>query len=298
MIKSIAKRQRVIFLYFSKAAKIRKKVSVSIPFKENIYITDETVSPFVMGIFRPRIYLPDGLGEKEQEYIILHEKFHIRRLDHMVKPMAFAALCIHWFNPFVWVAFILFCKDMEMSCDEAVIKKMGENIRADYSVSLLALSTKHRILRGVPVDFGEWNTKGRIQNLAAFRKTKKGVLAVLTAGVVILILCLASTHKTSHAADNDLENQKMQIAAANDPEDQKPQVGAANDPEDGIADADDPKIPNQLIISLDITELYHRNVGDPSNLYYIDENNVLWGSGQNECAQLGQGTREMWLRLG
>ena len=268
----------ILFLYcVISTAKIRKKVSVSIPLKENIYITDETVSPFVMGIFRPRIYLPDGLGEEEQEYIILHEKFHIRRLDHIVKPMAFAALCIHWFNPFVWVAFILFCKDMEMSCDEAVIKKMGENIRADYSFSLLALSTKHRILRGVP-DFGEWNTKGRIQNLAAFRKTKKGVLAVLTAGVVILILCLASTHKT-------------QVEAANDPEDGKTQVEAAKDPEDGTTDADDPKIPAQLTISLDVTELYHRNVGDPSNLYYIDENNVLWGSGRNECAQLGQGRR-------
>ena len=282
----------ILFLYcVISTAKIRKKVSISIPLKENIYITDETVSPFVMGIFRPRIYLPDGLGEEEQEYIILHEKFHIRRLDHIVKPMAFAALCIHWFNPFVWVAFILFCKDMEMSCDEAVIKKMGENIRADYSFSLLALSTKHRILRGVP-DFGEWNTKGRIQNLAAFRKTKKGVLAVLTAGVVILILCLASTHKTQVEAANDPEDGKTQVAAANDSEYEKPQVGGANGFEDGITDAGAPKIPAQLTISLDVTELYHRNVGDPSNLYYIDENNVLWGSGRNECAQLGQGTQD------
>ena len=270
----------ILFLYcVISTAKIRKKVSVSIPFKENIYITDETVTPFVMGIFNPRIYLPDGLGEKEQEYIILHEKYHIRRFDHVVKPMAFVALCIHWFNPLVWVAFILFCKDMEMSCDEAVIKRMGEKIRADYSVSLLTLSTKHRILRGIPVDFGEGDTRGRIKNLAAFRKTKKGVLAVLTVGVVVLILCLASTRKTS-------------IAAENDPEDEKTQVAAANDSEDGITVAGDPEIPDQLNISLDITELYHTNVGDPSNLYYIDESNVLWGSGRNEYGQLGQGTQD------
>ena len=270
----------ILFLYcVISTAKIRKKVSVSIPFKENIYITDEMVSPFVMGIFSPRIYLPDSLDEKEQEYIILHEKFHIRRFDHIVKPIAFAALCIHWFNPLVWVAFNLFCKDMEMSCDEAVIEKMGENIRADYSVSLLALSTKHRILRGIPVDFGEGNTKGRIKNLAAFRKTKKGVLAVLTAGVIILILCLASTHKA-------------QVAAANDSEDEKTQVAVANDTENGNTVAENPGISDQISISLDITELYQTSVGDPSNLYYIDKSNVLWGSGRNEYGQLGQGTQD------
>ena len=96
----------VMFLYcVISTVRIRKRVSVSIPFKENIYITDETISPFVMGIFRPRIYLPGGLSVKEQEYIILHEKFHIRRFDHVVKPVAFAALCLHWFNPLVWIAF-------------------------------------------------------------------------------------------------------------------------------------------------------------------------------------------------
>ena len=261
----------IMFLYcVISTAKIHNKVSVSIPFKNNIYITDETVSPFVMGMFNPRIYLPTGLSDKEQEYIILHEKFHIRRFDHVVKPVAFAALCIHWFNPLVWTAFILFCKDMEMSCDEAVIKKMGENIRADYSFSLLSLSTKHRTLRGIPVDFGEGDTKGRIKNLAAFRKTKKGVLAVLTAGVVILILCLASTHKTSIAAEKDFEGK--------------------NNPEDGSTVAENTGLQNQLNVSLDITEHYRTKVGDPSNFFYIDENNVLWGSGKNERGQLGQGT--------
>ncbi|WP_251206885.1 M56 family metallopeptidase [Acetatifactor aquisgranensis] len=160
------------------AVRIRRKVSIAIPLRENIYMTDEAVSPFVMGIFRPRIYLPGNLRQEEQEYIILHEKFHIRRMDHIVKPAAFAALCIHWFNPLVWIAFILSCKDMEMSCDEAVIKRFGEDIRADYSASLLALSAPRRVPGGIPVDFGEGDTKGRVRNLAAFRKTQKGVLGL------------------------------------------------------------------------------------------------------------------------
>lgn len=204
----------VMFLYcVISTARIRNKVSASIPFEKNIYISDDIVSPFVMGIFNPRIYLPEGLGEKEQEYIILHEKVHIRRFDYIIKPVAFAALCIHWFNPLAWIAFVLFCKDMEMSCDEAVINKMGEDIRADYSVSLLNLSTNPHILRGIPVDFGEGHTKDRIRNLASFRKTKKGISAVLTAGVVILIICLASTRKVAVAeteSDPSLQSGKDQ----------------------------------------------------------------------------------------
>lgn len=298
----------IMFLYcLMSTIKICNKVSVSIPFKKNIYITDQTVSPFVMGIFNPKIYLPEGLGEKEQEYIILHEKFHIRRFDHVVKPVAFAALCIHWFNPLVWIAFILFCKDMEMSCDEAVIKKMGDGIKADYSVSLLALSTHPNILRGVPMGFGEGDTKGRIKNLAAFRKTKKGVSAVLIAGVAILIICLASTRKTAiaetaHPEDditsisgtNDPESEIASVSGANDPEDEITSMSGTNDPEDGGIAAGNPGMgmPVQLNVSLDITEHYHTSVGNPSNLYYIDENNVLWGSGENGYGQLGQGTQD------
>lgn len=188
--------------------KLRKRVATSIPYKKNIYMMDEMVSPFVMGILTPKIYLPECLSKKERKYIILHEKFHIRRLDYIVKPVAFAALSIHWFNPFVWAAFIFFCKDMEMSCDEAVIKKLGENIRADYSASLLALSTQHRILRGLPVDFGEGDTKGRVKNLAAFRKTPKSIVAVLFVGVIVLIVCLMFTRK---AGTTDINISKEEI---------------------------------------------------------------------------------------
>lgn len=243
--------------------KIRRRVSASIPLKENIYIMDEAMPPFVMGIINPRIYLPEGLGKREQEYIILHEKLHIRRLDNIVKPAAFAALCIHWFNPLVWIAFFLFCKDMEMSCDEAVIKKLGEAVKADYSASLLALSTQRRMIRGMTMNFGEGNTKERIQNLAAFKRRKKGVLAVLLAGAVVLIVCLASTHKTS-ASDADISWKEDEASAGGNRK--KPKEYGE---------------PAQLTVSLDITEHYVTHKGDPSNLYYIDEDNVLWGMGSS-----------------
>ncbi len=272
------------------AVRIRRKVSVSVPFKENIYIAEGSVSPFVMGLCRPRIYLPDGLGEKEREYIILHEKFHIRRLDHVVKPVAFAALCIHWFNPLVWIAFILFCKDMEMSCDEAVVNRLGEEIRADYSASLLALSIQHRVIPGIPVDFGKGNTKDRVKNLAAFRKTKKSVQAVLTAGVLILITCLAFDRKGFSSEANDpMEKGNIESnSKTSDTDDEPAQINDAESPE--TPDTDDEPAP--LIVSLDISKHYFTNTGDTFNLYYIDENNVLWGSGHNQCGQLGQGTHD------
>ena len=96
--------------------RLRRKLSVVIPLRDNIFIADDIKSPFVVGLFRPKIYLPCNLGDKEQEYIILHEQHHIKRLDHVMKALAFLALAIHWFNPLVWVAFVLAIKDMEMSC--------------------------------------------------------------------------------------------------------------------------------------------------------------------------------------
>lgn len=103
-----------------------------------------------MGLFRPKIYLPSTLTETERGYILRHEQYHLRRRDHVVKLLSFLALCVHWFNPLVWAAFILAGKDMEMSCDEAVVRELGEDIRADYSASLLSLATGRRIVAGMP----------------------------------------------------------------------------------------------------------------------------------------------------
>ena len=158
--------------------KLRKRLIGAVLLKENIYLSDNIDSPFVMGLFRPKIYLPSVLSKDEQEYIILHEKHHIKRLDHIFKAVSFVALCIHWFNPLVWLSFVLSGKDMEMSCDEAVIKKMGADIRADYSASLLSLATGKRIVAGTPLAFGEGDTKGRIRNLAKWKKPAVWIIII------------------------------------------------------------------------------------------------------------------------
>jgi len=172
--------------------KLREKLLVVVPLRDNIFIADDIKSPFVVGLFCPKIYLPCNLGEREQEYIILHEQHHIKRLDHIIKALAFLALTVHWFNPLVWLAFVLAGRDMEMSCDEAVIRKLGSDVRAEYSASLLTLATGRRIIAGTPLAFGEGDTKGRIRNLAGWKKPAGWIVAAGAAICIVFAMsCMA-----------------------------------------------------------------------------------------------------------
>ncbi len=186
--------------------KVRKKLLVVVPLRDNIFVADDIKSPFVVGLFRPKIYLPCNLGEKEQEYIILHEQHHIKRLDHVVKALAFLALTIHWFNPLVWLAFVLASKDMEMSCDEAVMGKLGGDVRADYSASLLTLATGRRIIAGTPLAFGEGDTKGRIKNLAKWKKPAVWVVILSVVACIALTACLTTDPKAEEPSQESPEN--------------------------------------------------------------------------------------------
>ena len=165
---------------------LRKKLVGSMQLQGNIYLADHIDTAFVVGLLEPRIYLPSNVPSKEQYYILAHEQHHIRRFDHVIKLLAYLALCIHWFNPLVWIAFVLAGKDMEMSCDEAVIKKLGAEIRADYSACLLRLATHKKILSAMPLAFGEGDTKGRVLNMAKWKKPTKWVVAIC----IILCLCV------------------------------------------------------------------------------------------------------------
>ena len=186
---------------------LRRKLVGAVLLKDNIYLADGIGSPFVMGLIRPKIYLPSSLSEQEQSYIILHEQHHIRRGDHLVKALAFIALCIHWFNPLVWVAFILSSKDMEMSCDEAVVKKLGEGIRADYSASLLSLATGRRIIAGTPLAFGEGDTKSRIKNMLSWKKPKVWlIMAAAAVVIVIAVVCGTNASTKSTVKTEQTEN--------------------------------------------------------------------------------------------
>lgn len=168
---------------------LRRRLAEAAPLQGEIYLADRISSPFVMGIFQPRIYLPSSTPMLERRFIVAHERHHIRRGDPVWKLLGYAALCTHWFNPLVWLAFCLAGKDMEMSCDEAVIKRLGEHIRADYSQALLRLATHKRMVSGMPLAFGEGDTKGRVRNMAKWKKPKVWVSALC---VVLCLVILAA----------------------------------------------------------------------------------------------------------
>ncbi len=165
---------------------LKQSLKHSIPLGENIYEATNLKTPFVLGLFRPKIYLPEGLNESERRFIILHEKTHIRRFDPILKQLAFFILAIHWFNPIVWLAFLVMSSDMELSCDERVIKEMGGDVKKGYSLSLLSLAAERRILSGTPLAFGEGNVKHRIKNILRYKKSTFGITFV----VVIIVFAI------------------------------------------------------------------------------------------------------------
>lgn len=175
---------------------LRRKLREAAPYRGEVYLSDFIATPFVMGVIAPKIYLPSDTPIAERRFIIAHERHHLHRGDPLWKLLGYLALCVHWFNPLVWLAFFLGGKDMEMSCDEAVLNRLGEDIRADYSQALLRLATHKRLIAGMPLAFGEGETKGRVRNMARWRRPKvwvSGICAVLC--LVVLAVCALNPQK-------------------------------------------------------------------------------------------------------
>lgn len=188
---------------------LKRKLHGAVYQSGNVSICNGLATPFVMGFFLPKIYLPANLTEDEQRYILLHEQTHIRRLDHVVKLLSFLVLCLHWFNPLVWVAFFLCGKDMEMSCDEAVIKRLGNEIKKDYSSSLLTLATGRRIVGGSPLAFGEGDTKSRIKNVLSYKKPALWLMIAAILTVAIVGIGLAANPKRPTPAPDTIYTAKL-----------------------------------------------------------------------------------------
>ncbi len=169
-----------------------RRLQGAVKVQDNIYLSDYIPTPFVIGLIRPRIYLPSSLDKKEWEYIILHERTHIRRGDHIIRLLSFLALAVYWFHPLIWAAFYLSGKDMEMSCDEAVIRKMEKDIRADYAASLLKLSAGGLFPGGAPLAFGEKDAKKRIENVMHWRKPKLAIATAALAAVIAALVILGT----------------------------------------------------------------------------------------------------------
>lgn len=178
--------------------KLVHRVNTAVWVKENIYCSEYARSPFVLGFRQPKIYLPFRLSEREQSYVIAHEQEHIYRSDHQIKAVSFLLLSIYWFNPILWVAYVLLCRDIESACDEQVISKLQPEQRAEYAEALLSCSTPRRGLSACPIAFGEQGVKGRIVNVLNYRKAGSGlVLVAVVACVVVAVGFLTSPQRAT-----------------------------------------------------------------------------------------------------
>ncbi len=169
--------------------RLRRRVSVSLCVRENIYLCDAISSPFILGVVKPRIYLPSGLDEVERQNVLSHERAHLTRRDHWWKPLGFALLAVYWFNPLLWLAYALLCRDIELACDERVIRTMDESAVKTYSTVLLACSMPRKAVITCPLAFGEIGVKERVRNALHYKKPAFWVVAASVAVCVVVAVC-------------------------------------------------------------------------------------------------------------
>ena len=168
--------------------RLRRQLAGALRLEENIYESEAVSSPFVFGLLRPRIYLPRGLSEKDRAQVLAHERAHIRRCDHWWKPLGFLLLAVYWFHPLFWLAYRFFCRDIELACDERVIRGLDREERADYSQALLDCSVGH-YMAACPLAFGEVGVKERVKSILRYRKPAPGAAAAGLAVCLLLAAC-------------------------------------------------------------------------------------------------------------
>lgn len=181
--------------------KLKKTVSTAVLLKDNIMQSESVVSPFILGIFKPKIYIPFGMDEGTQNYVIAHEKAHIKRRDYLIKPIGFLLLAVYWFNPLVWIAYTMLCRDIERACDEKVIALMNGDERKEYAAALLDCAVNRRRIAACPLAFGEVGIKERIKGVINYKKPAFWVIVVAFIACIVAALCFLTNPKSELNSD-------------------------------------------------------------------------------------------------
>lgn len=172
-----------------------RNVDTAVRYKDNIFQSENVSSPFVLGLIKPRIYLPFKLDGQNLEHVLAHEKAHIHRKDHWWKPLGFLLLTIHWFNPLMWLAYVLLCRDIELACDEKVIKEFGNEQRADYTQALVACSVNRRMIAACPLAFGEVGVKERVKSVMNYKRPAFWIIVLAVIACVVVAVCFLTNPK-------------------------------------------------------------------------------------------------------
>lgn len=180
---------------------LHRKVDTAVHYKDNIFQSENVSSPFVLGIINPRIYLPFNMNGQDLEHVVAHEQAHIHRKDHWWKPFGFLLLTIHWFNPLMWLAYVLLCRDIELACDEKVIKELGNEQRADYTQALVACSVNRRMIAACPLAFGEVGVKERVKSVMNYKKPAFWIVLVSVIICAVTFVCFLTNPKSKGSND-------------------------------------------------------------------------------------------------
>lgn len=191
---------------------IRRKTAASLPMGDNVYLCDNIGSPFILGVIRPRIYLPSTLADDAKAYVIAHEQAHLKRRDHWWKPLGFLLLSVYWFNPVMWVAYVLLCRDIEFACDERVVKDMDKDDTAAYAEALLCCSAPRKIIAACPLAFGEVGVKNRIKAALHYKKPAFWITVIAIVASIVLTVCfLTNPSDTSETKNSEFDGLRLAV---------------------------------------------------------------------------------------
>ena len=208
----------LIICAMGSVVKLHKLVNEAVCVRENIYICDAVKSPFILGIFRPRIYFSSALREREMDYILAHESAHLKRKDHWWKALGYLLLCIHWFNPLCWMAYSLLCKDIELACDEKAAKNMTFHEKKEYAKVLLSCAGQRSLVMVCPLAFGEVGVKERVKSVLNYKKPTVWIMMATAAVFVILAVCfLTNPTKGDVELQNPIDENKDVYESVNSP---------------------------------------------------------------------------------
>ena len=177
--------------------RVKSKIGTAVLLRNNIYQSENVVSPFVLGIIKPKIYLPFNMNEQDMEHVFAHENAHIHRKDHWWKPFGFLVLTLHWFNPLMWLGYVLLCRDIELACDEKVVKEFDNEQKADYSQALLSCSVNRRIIAACPLAFGEVGVRARVKSVLNYKKPTFWIVVTAIVASIVMAICFLTNPKTS-----------------------------------------------------------------------------------------------------
>lgn len=261
--------------------RVRLMVRESVLYKDNVYLCDHVNSPFVLGIINPKIYLNSSMSKKDSKLIIAHERTHIRHLDNLWKPLGFVLLCVYWFNPLCWVSYFLFVKDIELFCDESVVKSLSDKDKENYSYALLSCSAGKNMVTACPLAFAENSVKTRVKNILSYKKPALYVV------VISVILCVATMlmFMTSPVTAQEVEKTQAVSPTVAKTEKETAPTQAQTEAETGAPTEKETQKPTESLNQI------VESVRDDNDVNYND-NDVVTDSEQNDGEQNDVGNNE------